>query len=514
MTVELRPQPQNSGAKLVAAPRMDRVLPGIALTNLLAGGLGSPAQGALQSLGHLAGNRALQRLLDRSPEESEIRPAADAAPSRDLPVLRLGSSGLFVLLLQQALNDAGIDVGIDGLFGTRTRSAVVAFQSSHDLVPDGVAGPRTWGHLDTSTDQTTDLASGPSTATFLPAGTHAKTPGAQQFGTPSPGRHKAGAPLAVVSDDQAASWFDEKEPYGMRLVGGIFFPTNIASLDPQDKLELDKLVDLIGSRTTSEIDPRNRPHIFIAGNADPRPTTRKGGNRKLSADRALTTYKYLEYELDKKVGEVWKDRITFSHRGFGMSEGLKQFGLEYMRSALLVRLGPNRIAPGPGKAAPKTQRQRARDVLTNHKTRFDRAREWDRLWHICQDSTIEQGFLKSTDPKFLGVVTKGRPSKPWPYAELKAFVNRFTVDQHLAALGAKPTDEEVIGVLRDIEIHADEAIFIMHRNQTQDDAAPNTDLLGQAKVQNVKRKQLINWVADGTQNSSSFYFGWGSTRSY
>lgn len=70
------------------------------------------------------------------------------APS-DRPVLQEGSRGPAVLELQRRLAALEFDPGyIDGVFGPRTREAVMAFQRVHELGVDGVAGPRTWAALD------------------------------------------------------------------------------------------------------------------------------------------------------------------------------------------------------------------------------------------------------------------------------------------------------------------------------------------------------------------------------
>ncbi|MCX7932278.1 MAG: peptidoglycan-binding protein [Rhodovarius sp.] len=61
-----------------------------------------------------------------------------------LPLLR----GPDVRALQQALRRAGYAPGeADGIFGPRTRDALIAFQRSRGLAPDGVVGPRTWAAL-------------------------------------------------------------------------------------------------------------------------------------------------------------------------------------------------------------------------------------------------------------------------------------------------------------------------------------------------------------------------------
>lgn len=65
-----------------------------------------------------------------------------------MPSLELGASGAAVKKLQQALADAGFAPGaIDGDFGAGTEAAVLAFQRSQGLLPDGVAGPRTQAAL-------------------------------------------------------------------------------------------------------------------------------------------------------------------------------------------------------------------------------------------------------------------------------------------------------------------------------------------------------------------------------
>ena len=71
-----------------------------------------------------------------------------AAPAAQ-QVIGLGSSGAAVEELQHRLNKAGAAplLDADGIFGQRTRSALIAFQQSHGLVADGIAGPLTWAAL-------------------------------------------------------------------------------------------------------------------------------------------------------------------------------------------------------------------------------------------------------------------------------------------------------------------------------------------------------------------------------
>jgi Putative peptidoglycan binding domain len=66
-----------------------------------------------------------------------------SAESADGP-LRQGVSGPRVYLLQSQLVALGYDAGpLDGLFGSKTRDAVVSFQRDKTLATDGVVGPQT-----------------------------------------------------------------------------------------------------------------------------------------------------------------------------------------------------------------------------------------------------------------------------------------------------------------------------------------------------------------------------------
>lgn len=66
----------------------------------------------------------------------------------NMPILRLGASGQAVITLQQVLRNTGDYTGhIDGAFGSRTDSAVRAFQRRCNLVADGIVGNRTWHAL-------------------------------------------------------------------------------------------------------------------------------------------------------------------------------------------------------------------------------------------------------------------------------------------------------------------------------------------------------------------------------
>ena len=65
-----------------------------------------------------------------------------------MPTLRKGNSGEYVKILQTALNAAGQQLHVDGIFGAATEDAVQDFQGKNGLKTDGVCGPQTWAALD------------------------------------------------------------------------------------------------------------------------------------------------------------------------------------------------------------------------------------------------------------------------------------------------------------------------------------------------------------------------------
>lgn len=81
--------------------------------------------------------------LPTRPLLSQSRPSEPPQLSSTLLlVLRVGSVGSYVKAAQVALK-----VTADGIFGRKTETAVRIFQSAHNLIPDGVIGPKTWREL-------------------------------------------------------------------------------------------------------------------------------------------------------------------------------------------------------------------------------------------------------------------------------------------------------------------------------------------------------------------------------
>jgi peptidoglycan L-alanyl-D-glutamate endopeptidase CwlK len=65
-----------------------------------------------------------------------------------MAILKLDSHGADVVALQRALKARGFDPGVpDGDFGPGTEAAVIAFQKSEGLTPDGIVGPQTLDRL-------------------------------------------------------------------------------------------------------------------------------------------------------------------------------------------------------------------------------------------------------------------------------------------------------------------------------------------------------------------------------
>lgn len=70
------------------------------------------------------------------------------ACSAGFPTLRNGSRGVYVLVLQDALNALGYSTRtLDGAFGQNTRTALISFQRNNGLSADGVCGCGTWTRI-------------------------------------------------------------------------------------------------------------------------------------------------------------------------------------------------------------------------------------------------------------------------------------------------------------------------------------------------------------------------------
>lgn len=123
---------------LFGSKRLFRTCVGVFSALLLVLGLTGPAQGAASVT---------------TPTSVTISAATGkACPTAvsNRPTLRVGDTGACVKVMQQLLLDKGYVIGTakpDGIYGPKTKKAVLAFQKDAKLVQDAVVGPITWGSL-------------------------------------------------------------------------------------------------------------------------------------------------------------------------------------------------------------------------------------------------------------------------------------------------------------------------------------------------------------------------------
>ena len=68
--------------------------------------------------------------------------------AENMPLVKTGSRSEGVKTLQTMLNALGYNCGsADGIFGSKTQAAVMAFQKANGLAVDGIVGPNTWAKL-------------------------------------------------------------------------------------------------------------------------------------------------------------------------------------------------------------------------------------------------------------------------------------------------------------------------------------------------------------------------------
>jgi len=84
----------------------------------------------------------------KAPESA--KEASKAQGGVNMPTIRNGAHGTAVKVLQRLLIVNGAKLskyGADGKCGAETVAAVKAFQTAHNLTPDGICGPLTWAAL-------------------------------------------------------------------------------------------------------------------------------------------------------------------------------------------------------------------------------------------------------------------------------------------------------------------------------------------------------------------------------
>lgn len=74
---------------------------------------------------------------------------------------KMGSTGSEVRQIQTRLKNWGYYTGsVDGIYGTKTKNAVIAFQKKNGLTPDGVAGPATLKAIGIASSSSSGSAAG------------------------------------------------------------------------------------------------------------------------------------------------------------------------------------------------------------------------------------------------------------------------------------------------------------------------------------------------------------------
>ena len=75
----------------------------------------------------------------------------EPAPSRNTklrfnrrPILKFGSTGKDVKILQKRINKLGFSIAVDGIFGIETDTTIRYIQKEVALKPNGIVGPMTW----------------------------------------------------------------------------------------------------------------------------------------------------------------------------------------------------------------------------------------------------------------------------------------------------------------------------------------------------------------------------------
>ncbi len=101
----------------------------------------------------IVGSKTWQKLFEVANAISNGSSSSPAFPTYPGTALRYGSHGEDVTLIQQRLNFISIyydqipSINVDGIFGTATQNAVIAFQRMLGLNADGIVGMQTWNAI-------------------------------------------------------------------------------------------------------------------------------------------------------------------------------------------------------------------------------------------------------------------------------------------------------------------------------------------------------------------------------
>ena len=130
--------------------------------------------------------------------------AATAAPETAGITLSRGSRGNNVTTMQERLNELGYTVVTDGIFGSRTQNAVIAFQKRNGLTSDGIAGSKTLTRLYSQNAKAAQNTASSPAATPTPAFVTAAP-----TATPVPQSYVQGFSAPKAADVRYANWYTE-----------------------------------------------------------------------------------------------------------------------------------------------------------------------------------------------------------------------------------------------------------------------------------------------------------------
>ena len=156
--------------------------------------------------------------------------------------LRVGSTGIEVRSLQQALKNLNYNVTVDGSYGNGTRDAVIAFQKRNGLGADGVAGAATQTRLFSSSAQAAGPAESAEPASGGTGSNGSGNGGSGDNSLPAGAGQAEGPPMSSV---RLLHWFNEIRP-------SVHVGQTLIIYDPATKLQWELKLYSLGRHADSE----------------------------------------------------------------------------------------------------------------------------------------------------------------------------------------------------------------------------------------------------------------------
>ncbi|NET60460.1 MAG: peptidoglycan-binding protein, partial [Symploca sp. SIO2E6] len=109
-------------------------------------------------LGECSNSRLHSAIAYSSVDTSSLQ-VAQVPPEPEQLLLKKGSQGELVITLQEKLKQLGYyDGSADGSYSEATELAIIEFQKSVGLEPDGIVGPTTWSKLQATVVEQSEIA--------------------------------------------------------------------------------------------------------------------------------------------------------------------------------------------------------------------------------------------------------------------------------------------------------------------------------------------------------------------